>query len=752
MNRGTGHEEECSVVAFEALEREYHRFIAEIEADPALEHVHLAHEKLFSALSKCQLNEKRLIRKNKALNHELVNGAAQIQKAVQMAKENEVTVTSLQHDLQKAWNMAEESHQKEAKLLEKTLEYQQQISSLTTTVQEGTKETNNQTKQMKDLLQERDKLQASQNAHGANLLALERQVNEGRTALRRMEAAKSEIQLILDTSNKELATAQQNATKEAQGRANAENELKTLQNELSQNTDLRRKAMQEVQVLKEEQLSLRNDLEAMTNELNQSNAKIESLKVQLERTTTQLDKERSNSASLGNDLKQIETSVGLLTAEQTRLVSEKKILEIKFNEKKQALLKSKSLVDESKASLTSARDEIKTLTKEIERAKQIEDKAQQEVKALQREKNLFMDQIQTSKDKVKEAGGEIQEREQIAMSLEKEIIQLKLELRTLESSMRQLERDVKTRDIQITTLRLDYDVALKQLETKDVQIGDLKKVIEDYEQKIKRQQDQYDAKTRDLNNSSAQLHDKDAYVRELKEEIDTLKRQRKRLEEELNKKDFIMVSQERDHQQSFALSEKNEHQAKRLQGALKESNYSLQQKQMEVEKLEASLQKLEENLQNQTIKFAKTTQERDVLGTQLLRRNDELALLGEKIRLQRLALKTGEEQYGERLEEIRILKLKIKDLQQELIVAKTGSVSHTKIAHQLIQKHQELLCEQIKVRALSDELENPMNLHRWRKLEGSDPAMYEMIQKVQRLQRRLIRKNEQVRSLWGKRQ
>ena len=46
--------------------------------------------------------------------------------------------------------------------------------------------------------------------------------------------------------------------------------------------------------------------------------------------------------------------------------------------------------------------------------------------------------------------------------------------------------------------------------------------------------------------------------------------------------------------------------------------------------------------------------------------------------------------------------------------------------------------------ALSEELENPMNVHRWRKLEGSDPATYEMIQKIQTLQKRLIMKTEEV--------
>lgn len=33
---------------------------------------------------------------------------------------------------------------------------------------------------------------------------------------------------------------------------------------------------------------------------------------------------------------------------------------------------------------------------------------------------------------------------------------------------------------------------------------------------------------------------------------------------------------------------------------------------------------------------------------------------------------------------------------------------------------------------------------RWRKLEGSDPSMFEMIQKVQTLQKRLIGKTEEV--------
>ena len=52
--------------------------------------------------------------------------------------------------------------------------------------------------------------------------------------------------------------------------------------------------------------------------------------------------------------------------------------------------------------------------------------------------------------------------------------------------------------------------------------------------------------------------------------------------------------------------------------------------------------------------------------------------------------------------------------------------------------------EKLKVKALSEELENPLNKERYRKLEGSDPDSYEMNTKILFLQRRLINKTEDI--------
>merc|ERR1712118_432656 len=136
--------------------------------------------------------------------------------------------------------------------------------------------------------------------------------------------------------------------------------------------------------------------------------------------------------------------------------------------------------------------------------------------------------------------------------------------------------------------------------------------------------------------------------------------------------------------------------------------------------------------------------ERDILGTQLIRRNDELALLYEKIKIQQSTLLKGEIQYKERVEEIKLLKTKIGQLKLELFGAKQQVHNNDERKRQVYELQREFLQERTKVKALSEELENPMNVHRWRKLEGSDPTTYEMIQKIQTLQKRLIGKTEEV--------
>lgn len=137
-------------------------------------------------------------------------------------------------------------------------------------------------------------------------------------------------------------------------------------------------------------------------------------------------------------------------------------------------------------------------------------------------------------------------------------------------------------------------------------------------------------------------------------------------------------------------------------------------------------------------------QERDILGTQLIRRNDELALLYEKIKIQQSTLNKGEIQYRERIEDIRVLKLEIKKLRRERTLLQSETSDLEALRNEIFQLQREMMREKTRVKVLEEELENPMNIHRWRKLGGSDPNTFDMIQKIQTLQKRLISKTEEV--------
>ena len=114
--------------------------------------------------------------------------------------------------------------------------------------------------------------------------------------------------------------------------------------------------------------------------------------------------------------------------------------------------------------------------------------------------------------------------------------------------------------------------------------------------------------------------------------------------------------------------------------------------------------------------------ERDILGTQLIRRNDELSTLYEKIKLQQCTLSQGEAAYNERLEDHQALQKDCQLLKAEMLALRMAISNLDALKNETFALQRDLLHERTKVRALSEELDNPMNVHRWRKLEGSAPT------------------------------
>ena len=90
----------------------------------------------------------------------------------------------------------------------------------------------------------------------------------------------------------------------------------------------------------------------------------------------------------------------------------------------------------------------------------------------------------------------------------------------------------------------------------------------------------------------------------------------------------------------------------------------------DIARLKFVISEAEAEKQKQKKDYEMVINERDILGTQLIRRNDELALLYEKIKILQSTLSKGQMQYQQRIEDIKLLKFTIADLKAELRIVK----------------------------------------------------------------------------------
>merc|ERR1719301_241333 len=312
------------------------------------------------------------------------------------------------------------------------------------------------------------------------------------------------------------------------------------------------------------------------------------------------------------------------------------------------------------------------------------------------------------------------------------------------TALEELDKQREKCGIELSLANSKHMTALEELKNRENKISELKKNLADVKGKLAQQKQLYEAVRTDRNVYSKNLIESQDEIAEMRRKFKIMYHQIEQLKEEIKEKDEALIKEHFNHHKMSKLCETVKDQMEKAKKKQQQLAHQVETQNADIKKLESTIHDAETERQNQKREYENVISDRDILGTQLIRRNDELALLYEKIKIQQSTLQKGEIQYKERLEEIRTLRIKIAALKRELHIAKQQVVNIDDLKKEVYQLQRELLQERTKVKALSEELENPMNVHRWRKLEGSDPATYELIQKVKTLQKRLISKTEEV--------
>ena len=186
---------------------------------------------------------------------------------------------------------------------------------------------------------------------------------------------------------------------------------------------------------------------------------------------------------------------------------------------------------------------------------------------------------------------------------------------------------------------------VEEVKLKKNLISELKKENFEFEGKLKQQQNLYEAVRSDRNLYSKNLIEAQDEVAELRRKFKIASHQISQLKDEIETKDNALKNEHHEKFTQSKLIEKIKGELQNSEDKFQKAEVIRQQQNNEISKLSYIIKEAYEEIEKLKKDYQGVINERDILGTQLIRRNDELALLYEKIKILQSTLARGEVQY-----------------------------------------------------------------------------------------------------------
>jgi hypothetical protein len=328
------------------------------------------------------------------------------------------------------------------------------------------------------------------------------------------------------------------------------------------------------------------------------------------------------------------------------------------------------------------------------------------------------------------------------LTLEKKLLMDEVAVQYRQIQQLLQEKEKHEHDTEITNQ--EYYTALEELKLQELQLRELQKKIADDQAKLKHKQNLYEAVRADRNLYSKQLIDSQDEIGALKRKFRLTNHQIDQIKEEISSKDHAIVKEHFHHHSVDKERELLKNELTKIRKQVLSSEQIIENQHVEVLKLTRIIEEADLERQRQSNELIAIISERNLLTAQVVKRNSELSDMYDKIKIQRSNLRIGERHYNTVLAKLRTLQEQVVGVvrQNNDTIQQLGSLEELK--RRVLQLEKSVLQEQRKRQALTGELSRPMNVHRWRVLESSDPVRFERIQQIQTLQKELIEKADEV--------
>jgi chromosome segregation ATPase len=667
-----------------------------------------------------------------------------VQTAMKSAAEDQQQIANHKRDIESQRKMLAQTNTRERMAKEAVTKIKVEISELASQIEEGSGMSHEQELQLRQLQGQKDQLEKDREMLRQNTEMLQTMVTGRLAQVQRAEKRREDSEEAITTIKQQIEDKRAEVEAEKRRKEELEQKMK----------DLR----EENELLQEEYSTLQRNIQNGNTELKKVEADVAEAEAQEERLEKRVrhkvDEKRKLEEKLEQELARNEKYVQ--ENEQRHLQKRAKEEEIQQHktEKDKVLklheaLKSKDKkVEDERKQAENNRNQLRSDMKDkqdlADSLKRDGDADRKKIEDLLRERDILNKNVIKADDRTKQQIDLVKRQETQALNLRKDIARWKRDAQDFKNRVADLEVQREKYGIELSQANAKYFAAKEDMKMKGAALTELNKQIATVQAKRNQQKNLYDAVCMDRNKHAKDCMQSKEEIAEMRRKFTVMFHQTAALKEEIREKDNDLVKGHFKHNKVREQIEKLKAAKEKAERREKNLKNIVETQKTQMKKLESTIQEAEQERQAQQKELEGVIGERDILGAQLIRRNEELALLYEKIKIQQSTLQNGEIQYADRVKEVDRLRGEIRKTKADVALARAQVTNVDSLKREVHHLSKTLLREETKLKALQEEMANPMNVHRWRELEGSDPQTYEMIQRVKNLQKLLIQKTEEV--------
>ncbi|KAJ3403745.1 hypothetical protein HDU80_003781 [Chytriomyces hyalinus] len=734
---------------FILCETEFQTTLESLQGIDDLAKFRTEYEKMHKAVLRSRHHAMVVLRQREELEKEYRLNADLLEEGARLSVGDQVAIRQLKDQISNAEGVIDTNNKNEENLREELRQLRLDTASLTTQLKQGVGLSVSQERTLNELIATKDNLTRELESEFDKIVSLRNSITEVTDKIRITDQLKGDREHQIYDLKERNAEKKSEIDSEMRNKERLERDLRELRIVVAVKS-------QEVRVKQDAVNRATDDISILESQIRTQKQMLEKLvkaREALLGRTAKLQTDCSEQISLTNQLIQENDTLAKELKEKEHILHKNKAEVKKVNRMREALTKKNRDLEDQRLD---AEHERKTLRAEnesksalITTTKRSIDNTRKRIEDLQREYDLLQSNtLKTTTETAHHADTSIlfkQTRHNIEVDLareNKEISRQLTEIKRLEADRTQCMQE----SARLQALCIE---GMQRIKQKELEIFEFKKKMIQADTKLKHKQNLYEAVQSDRNLHAKHLIQSQGEISEMKRKLKIMNFQINGYKEDINAKYEALAKEDAENAKLVKDIEIISDEVKTLKNQNELAQSYIRSQLAEKLKLNQFVKEADLERSRQENALQVLISERDNLSSQLISQNEELSKAYNQIKTQQSSLTRSELFYKEKLKaiqtlisEIHTMRLQDQSLAQE--------IAHLPASKQSLRRLTlEITTAQTRMKALQDQLHNPINVHRWRKLEGSNPKAYDMIQLLHTLQKQLISKTKELQEKEG---